>query len=58
MEPNNQQAKELKKLIVEKIRRDGLITAGMIGGAAVAGAATVGTVALIGALIAKLATSK
>lgn len=56
MEPNNLQAKTLKQLITRKIRRDGLIGLGVLGGAAlVGGVVAVGAVALAGLGISKLA---
>lgn len=55
MEPNNSQAKDLKKLVSGKIQQDNLIAAGVVGGAALVGAAAVGTLAVIGgAIVAKL----
>ena len=80
MEPNNQQAKQLKKLITDKIRTgllfslasnikysmptsftfftyyplDTMITAGVVGGAALVGAVAIGGVALLAAGVTKL----
>ena len=58
MEPKNVQAQQLKQLITEKQRRDTLITAGVVGGTALAGAAVVGGVVLLAAGIAKLASKQ
>jgi fission 1 protein len=56
MEHNNYQAKQLKELIVKKLRRDGLLGMGILGGAVlVGGALAAGAVALAGMGIAKLA---
>ena len=55
MEPNNYQAKQLKKLITKKIRRDGLLGLTALGGAAMlGGVVAVGVAALAGVGIAKL----
>lgn len=75
MESNNLQARQLKQLITDKIRRgkqalslmtwsklsftlDSLITAGVVGGAALVGAMAVGAVALLGAGVIKLASKR